>query len=241
MITLVMTMGAGRSFPATPPESEIVLPVTINEVPAGEASVIISGDDVYVPIATLELGRVTGLSWERILMVARLRNVERSIDGTPALSLRSLAPWTTFRLDEETLTLAITIDPALIAGSAIAIRDPRPPDIVYSHDTSTFLNYAVSSQGLSDLSAFAEIGSSIRGNLLYTALSSSPGRGLTRGLTHYTIDQRQHLRRLVFGDATVFGDELGGSGIIGGATVARNFDLDPYFIRFPSMSLRGMA
>ncbi|HUP47504.1 MAG TPA: fimbria/pilus outer membrane usher protein, partial [Thermoanaerobaculia bacterium] len=47
--------------------------------------------------------------------------------------------------------------------------------------------------------------------------------------------------RLVFGDATVFGDELGGSGIIGGATVARNFDLDPYFIRFPSMSLRGMA
>ena len=222
-------------------ENEIVLPVTINEVPHGETPVILAGDDFYVPVATLERAGLTGVSWQRVQTVARLRNAERMIEGQSAISLRSLAPWTTFRFDESNLTLAITMMPTLMTGTAVVVQDARPSDIVYSEDSSTFLNYAVTSAGLSDVSGIAEIGSSINGNLLYSSFSSAPGTPFRRGLTNYTIDQRDKLRRLMFGDAPVFVDELGGSGIIGGATASRSFDLDPYFIRFPSMSLQGIA
>ena len=222
-------------------ESEIVLPLTINEVSHGETPVILSGDDFYVPVSALERAGLSGISWERVQTVARLRNAERTIEGQPAISLRSLAPWTTFRFDEENLTLAITMTPTLMTGTEVVVQDARPSDIIYSEDTSTFLNYVVTSAGLSDVSGIAEIGTSINGNLLYSSFSSTPGNRFLRGLTNYTIDQRDKLRRLTFGDAPVFVDELGGSGIIGGATASRSFELDPYFIRFPSMSLRGIA
>lgn len=222
-------------------ETEIVLPVSINEIPQGETAVLIAGEDIYVPKATLEKAALTGVSWDRVQIVAGLRGAERLVAGEPALSLLALAPWTTFRLDEEQMTLSITIDPQLMRATSIAAADVRPDDIVYSTDVSTFLNYAVSSNAFSDLNAFAEIGSSVRGNLLYSSFSRSPGEGVTRGLTNYQIDQRQKLRRITFGDAAVISDELGGSGIIGGATVSRTFEVDPYFIRFPSLALRGTA
>lgn len=222
-------------------DTEIVLPITINAIRAGETPAIISGDDIYVPVSTLARGRVSGISWERVLTVARLRNAERMIGEEPAVSLRSLAPWTTFELREEDLTLAVTLDPHLLGSSMMVIEDARPADLKYSADKSSFLNYAVTSTGFSNISTFAELGSSIGGNLFYTSLASAPGAGVTRGITNYTIDQRDQLRRMIFGDASIITDELGGAGIIGGATLARSFELDPYFIRFPSMSLRGIA
>lgn len=239
MITFLVMPAAPSLFAQT--DTEVVLPVTINEVSQGETPVIISGDDVYVPVSTLERAGVTGISWSRVQNVARLRNAERSIAGASAVSLKSLAPWTTFDLDQENLILSIVIDPALIGATAVTIANARPPDIVYTQDNSTFLNYAVTTAGFDEVNAFTEIGSSIQGNLLYTSLSASEDGGVLRGLTNYTIDQRDKLRRLTFGDAPVFGDELAGTGIIGGATASRSFELDPYFIRFPSMSLRGTA
>ncbi|HUP45034.1 MAG TPA: hypothetical protein VM779_05935, partial [Thermoanaerobaculia bacterium] len=171
-VMLVMALAAG---PLSAQETEIVFPVIINAVPVGESNVLIVSDDFYLPVATLERGRVAGVSWERVLTVARLRNAERLVGGEPAVSLRSLAPWTTFQFDEAELRLSLTVDPNLLGASSMTVHDARPSDIRYSEDNSTFLNYAVSSSGFSGVTAFAEIGSSIGGNLLYTSLSSVPG------------------------------------------------------------------
>jgi outer membrane usher protein len=116
-----------------------------------------------------------------------------------------------------------------------------PPDIVYSKDKSTFLNYSVTDQPGHHPTFFAENGTSIAGNLLLNSVTRTTNGDFVRLLSSYTIDERQRLRRWTAGDTTVITDLLGGSGLIGGVTVQRNFNLDPYFVRYPPLNLRGTA
>jgi outer membrane usher protein len=64
---------------------------------------------------------------------------------------------------------------------------------------------------------------------------------VTRGLSEYIVDNNDRLRRWTFGDAVASTDTLGGAATLGGVTVSRNFNLDPYFIRYPSYGLAGTA
>ncbi|HVS33385.1 MAG TPA: fimbria/pilus outer membrane usher protein, partial [Thermoanaerobaculia bacterium] len=222
-------------------DTQLVLPLTVNEVGQGEVSVIISETDVFLPITAFERAGLTGVQWKRVQTVARLRRASRVIDEGDAVSLRALAPWVSYNFDEANLTLSVTTEPRFLGATSLTLQTARPENVVYSRDPSSFFNYAVSSVGLSDVSAFGELGSSLRGNLLYSTFSTTPDTGFVRGLTNYTIDERDSLRRWTVGDGTVLSGDLGGSGFVGGFTVSRSFDLDPYFIRFPSLTLGGAA
>jgi outer membrane usher protein len=222
-------------------DAELVLPITINAVPHGETPAIIAGNDVYVPISTLERTGLTGPMWERLQLVARLRGAERTIGDERAVSLRGLAPLATFVFDEANLTISVTVNPELMRRHELAITSARPADISYRHDPGGFFNYAVTATGSERPSGFGEAAVTAGRGLFYTAFSDTEEQGLIRGLTNWSYDQRNLLRRWTAGDASVFSDELGGAGIVGGFTVARRFEIDPYFIRYPSMSLRGIA
>src|SRR6185295_15701465 len=109
----------------------------------------------------------------------------------------------------------------------------------YAADKSTFVNYAISSTSLHSPAVFGEFGHSMHGKLLYSSFSRAPDGTFARGLTNLTVDDRFKMRRFTLGDAPVTtSDPLGGAALIGGATVERNFSLDPYFIRQPSLALR---
>jgi outer membrane usher protein len=222
-------------------ETTVVLPITINEVSRGETAVLMTGDDIFVPLATLERGGLAGPMWERLQLAATMRAAEKTIEGQRAVSLKSLAPWGTFAFDENALTLSVTFRPDLMMRRSFAISNAKPADISYRSDPSGFFNYAATTTGRATPSFFGETGVSLRGGLAYTAFSQSPGDGFRRGISNVSFDQRNVLRRWTAGDAAVFSDELGGSGLVGGITVARIFDIDPYFIRYPSVSLRGVA
>ena len=60
-----------------------------------------------------------------------------------------------------------------------------------------------------------------------------------RGLSSYIVDDLPHLRRWVAGDSVAAAGGLGGTVFLGGLSVSRNFDLDPYFVRYPTLSLAG--
>lgn len=236
---------AGALLVSTDPllaqDKAIPLPLTLNEVSKGEALAIPSGDDVFVRVSDLE-GGVTGSVWRRLLTFGRLRSgARRQVNGVEFISLRSLAPYIAYKFDEASLALAITAAPELLASTRLDVETGPPRGIVYSKDSSTFLNYALSSAPHQRLTGFGELGNSVAGNLLLNSFSRATSGDFVRLLSSYTIDERQSLRRWTVGDASTTTDLLGASALIGGVTVARNFNLDPYFVRYPPLNFRGTA
>lgn len=230
------------SRPAAAQPKEILLPFTFNEVPKGEVAVYLQGDDVFIAPADLQRSGMTGAMWRRLTAFARLVSGARKIiGGKEYLSLKAMAPYLGFKFDEATLSLSVTATPELLAETQLNVQLGPPADIVYSRDTSTFLNYSVTTQSGRHPTFFGESGTSIAGNLLLNTFARSQQRNLVRLLSSYEMDERARLRRWTLGDANVTSDLLGGAALIGGVTISRNFNLDPYFVRFPPLDLRGTA
>jgi outer membrane usher protein len=223
-------------------EKQIPFPLTFNEVSKGEVMAIPNGDDVLVRLSDLEGAGLTSGMWRRVLAFGRLRaGARRVVDGQEYISLRSLAPYVAFKFDEASLALAITASPELLSATRLDVESGPPRDIVYARDKSTFLNYSLTSAPHQRLSAFGELGTSVGGNLLLNSFSRAASGDFVRLLSSYTIDERQNLRRWTVGDASASTDLLGGSVLMGGVTVARNFNLDPYYVRYPPLNFRGTA
>ena len=238
--SLILGILAIVAFRVSAQDSQIPLPLTFNEVPKGDVNVVIRGADIFVRPVDLEQAGTTGPMWQRVLTFARLRGGSRiQAGGVEFISLTALAPLLTFKFDEANLSLSVTASPELLVPTALSVAGGPPKDLIYSKDTSTFLNYAATVGDVK--SAFLESGTSIKGNLLNNSISKSPNQSWTRLLSSYSMDDRTRLRRWTFGDANISTDSLGASTIVGGATVSRNFSLDPYFVRFPPLNFKGMA
>jgi outer membrane usher protein len=62
---------------------------------------------------------------------------------------------------------------------------------------------------------------------------------VVRGLSNVVLDDPAGLRRVTLGDAVTFSTGLGGSSLLAGISVTREFALDPYFVRQPLPRLAG--
>jgi outer membrane usher protein FimD/PapC len=60
-----------------------------------------------------------------------------------------------------------------------------------------------------------------------------------RLLTFLRTDSRETLMTLILGDLTATSGVLGTSPLLGGVSLSKNFSIDPYFIRFPSLTFSG--
>lgn len=237
-----MTVAAALLLNAASAGSQtLTFPWTLNEVPKGEIVAAIDDGDVLVRVDDLERAGVGGERWERLLKLSRLRRSVARDGAAGMVSLKTLAPLVSFAVDEENVSLAVVFDAALLKPTVIGRRDSVPENLVEARDRAGFLNYSVSTPAFDDFSAFAEIGATLPKGLLYSTFSRAADGPVVRGMTNFTIDQRRLLRRWTMGDAVVATDALGGGGIVTGLTVARNFSLDPYFVRYPGMNLNGTA
>ena len=228
------------AIPASSQENRIIVPVTINEVPKGEMLIAVQGDDVYVRITDLQQAGITGPMWSRIVNLARLR-ARVALQGEETIALKVFDPLLRYKFDEAALTLSMTVDPRLFGQTVYDLHVQKPADLQYSKDASTFFNYAVNTRGISEAGFSGETGTSIAGNLIYNSFFRPPHGKLTRSLSEYVVDDNTHLRRWTFGDAIASTDAIGGAASIGGVSVSRNFNLDPYFIRYPAYGLIGTA
>jgi outer membrane usher protein len=98
------------------------------------------------------------------------------------------------------------------------------------------VNYAVNYTSDKRVDLFSESALSVRGALLYNTFSAT-GHTATRGLTSMTVDQRAQMRRWIVGDSLGFTGPLGGDAWIAGITVTKEFTINPYFVRHPTLSL----
>lgn len=219
----------GEPEPAAEPRDEIEGPfsLVVNHVPAGDVILVLKGKDVFIDRADL---RAAGLELAG--------GEDAVVAGRRMLRLGSVSPPLRFELDEATIELRISAPPKLLPHTAIDLEAP-PPDIVYSTDPSAFFNYAPRLTDDGRLDLYEEMGLSVDGALLFSSAYLSNEQTPARGITQLIIDDRPALVRYTLGDALVRGSALGAGGFVGGITVTRSYELDPYAIKTPRIGLRG--
>jgi outer membrane usher protein len=202
--------------------------LSVNLIDKGEIFVILRDGDVLARISDLDQAGLHGLT-----------GTQEVFGGESYVSLTSLAPTITYELDEATLTLRLTVSPALLPPTVLNLRADRPPGLTYLQNPSAFVNYALNWSDFERFDAFSEAGISVAGNLLAGSFTRTAEGEFIRGYTSLTLDQRDSLRRWVIGDHFIGTGLLGGGAFLGGISVSRDFSLDPYLFRYPSLGFAG--
>lgn len=206
------------------------LTLEVNTVNAAEAFAVVRGTEVWIEVDALRRGGLTTIGGE-----------QEEVDGRTLVRLTSLAPQVAWTLDESALVVRLTVDPSLLATREIVLASSRPVGIQYRRDTSGFVNYALGWASGDQRTASIEGGLTLGRALFTTYLAADNFRGTLRGPTSITIDSRKDMRRWVLGDTFAATGTLGGALPLAGVAVSRDFDLDPYFVRYPMVGLAGTA
>jgi outer membrane usher protein len=213
------------------PSPAAPLDLVVNGSVHEPVQVVLRDGDALVPVRDLE---EAGLR--------RFEGRREAIDGRAFVSLRSLAPALSFEVDEQALALRVTARQEILARAALDLRPTsRPAELEVRGDASGFLNYSVQRRTDDRTSGFAEAGVSEGGRLLYSSGQLLYDGTAARGLTSLTLDDVGSLRRVVVGDGFAASSGLGGGVLLGGLSLAREYGLDPYFVRAPMPQLGGFA
>jgi outer membrane usher protein len=203
-----------------------VVRLSVNQVEKGDVIVLLSPGDVLIRVTDLAESGLSGFSGER-----------QTVAGDLYVSLASLAPAATYKVNEKELTLEISARNDLLGRKVLDLRSPRPEGIEYTRNTTGFLNYALTERTGAPFSVVGEAGISLGGPLLLSNFSQVGGRFI-RGSSSLTFDERDRLRRWTIGDTPANSVSALTAGLpLLGIGVSRNFNLDPYFIRLPSLGI----
>ena len=205
-----------------------ILQLSLNGVERREVTAILRGGDVLVRVDDLAKAGLRNFAGQR-----------ETVDGDVYVSLASLAPELTFGFEEHTLMLRLTAQPRYLAPTVQDFLFGRPPGLVYTEDIAAFLNSSISGLDFDRFTWTGEAGLSIKNTLLFSSASRDDHGTLSRGLTNFTVDDRFRLIRWLVGDRFDTTGGLGGTAQLGGFSISREFSLDPYFIRFPTVGLSG--
>ncbi len=164
------------------------------------------------------------------------------------VSLRSLAPGVSFSLHMQESALLITAEPQLLEKYVINMGYARPASVTYTKENSAFLNYAITysagdSFDFNSLSIPAEMGLFISDYLFYSNVSytkTNTESSLVRMMTNITKDDTVNIIRYTAGDFFATSGALGGSGILAGVSMTKNFSLNPYFVKYQGLNLSGL-
>ena len=209
-------------------DQRALLDLVVNQVEKGQAVVMLRGADVWMSVDALEDADVHWFGGDREI-----------VDGFPWVRLGSLAPGIAVQLNERDLVLSLTVSPSFLNATHVNLQTNRPSGLVYGRSPSVVLNYSLNWDRNAGYGAFTDARLSAGGALVATTLLRSANQTLARGQTSMTLDDRPHLRRWVIGDAFANTGVLGGGAFLGGVSVSREYGLDPYFLRFPSLDMAG--
>jgi outer membrane usher protein len=217
--------------PTDEEQQRALLDLVVNEGARGQVLVLVRTSDVLVQVEALQRVGVGNFSGKR-----------ETIEDAAWVSLKSLAPGITYQFDERALALRVTVQPQhLVNVTRLDFRNADRPAYERRQSTSAFLNYGAEWRTHAGLAGTAETGLSMRGSLASATWTWTEGEVPIRGLSSVTFDRQRGLQRIVAGDSYVADANLGGSAFLGGVRVASEYSLDPYFVRYPTLGLSGMA
>ena len=129
----------------------------------------------------------------------------------------------------------------MFGTTVVTFDNNRPAGLVYQRAPSAFVNYGATWGSHDGRTMNLESGVTLGAALATSSLSLSSYGRPARGLSSVTVDDRRRLNRYVAGDTVVSTGPLGGALQVAGASVSRDFNLDPYFIRYPTTGLSGVV
>jgi outer membrane usher protein len=224
------------SPPATGAET-IIVEVVLNGEPRGEyfvnlaeeGDVLMASDDLIAMSIPLPPGEVV------------------RIDDVPYRSLRAMEG-VDFTLDQKTLSLLLTVDPDLLPRRTVDFSVERKQKVLFPRESSLFLNYAVDYLDFGPDQKGVNLSNQLgirRGNGLF--LTDSIYRGadvqarFVRLMSSLLVERRESLARWTVGDFFASSGELGGSVNLGGIGYAKRFEINPYLLRYPTLSFAGVV
>ncbi|MBI2358337.1 MAG: fimbrial biogenesis outer membrane usher protein [Deltaproteobacteria bacterium] len=216
---------------------ELILRVAVNTLAKGDFIVLMTPDgDV----------RLKTRDFARLGIKDPGKHIE--IRGEKYVSLKSLEPDVTFKVDLTELKLDIQVSAQLL-GETVRDLSTGLPRGRLAKDTSAFFNYAASYETTKDFGAGTftvptEIGMRYGDFLLLSTSSfqrNEDEKSFVRLHTSILKDDPEKLRRFTLGDFTGLSGPLGSSVLMGGLSIAKNFAIDPYFWRFASPGFEGIA
>ena len=211
----------------------VILRVFLNEEVIGDSVLVLMPDgDILIKREDLESTRLEqGLG----------KDVIR--DGETYVSLKSIES-IDIALDEKTAILKLRAAPRLFQGQTIGIAYKRPQKVIFPVDNSAFLNYGLLyDKDAEKFNLSTEAGVRIGDYLGFSSFSHTYGKEedyeITRLMSFIRTDDRENMRTFIIGDFTGGGAPLGGSPLMGGISITKNYSVNPYFIRYPALTLEG--
>ncbi|MDP1610659.1 MAG: fimbria/pilus outer membrane usher protein [Sulfuritalea sp.] len=168
------------------------------------------------------------------------------VEGAAYFSLQGLHA-SELRFDEGRLALFVTLPPERLPKKALDLQPGRPERVMEPSDDSAFFNYRAltmggSAGGHGTTTLSTELGVRLGDFLLRSesthARGAGPGQDIRYG-TSLTHDDRRSLRRWTVGDFTATSGDLGGVMNLGGISLSKSYQIDPYFIRQPMAGFTG--
>ena len=138
----------------------------VNDEPKGDVEIVQTADGPWIDPAVL-IGA-------GVLKVPEGRRQVFAPDTTSRVLLASLAPQITFTLDEAEIRLIISVDPALLSTTELAISNPRPPGWKVSSNSAFFLNYSANWSTDDTTIGYGELGVHLFGALFETRCQHRP-------------------------------------------------------------------
>jgi outer membrane usher protein len=205
--------------------------LVLNEEPKGDIEIVLTPEGPWVdPAVIIAAGVRTLPEGDRRVFAP---------DTIARVSLASLAPAITFKLDEAEIRLLLSADPALLNPTELAISNPRPPGWKVTSNNAVFMNYSVNWSTDDKAAGYGELGAHLFGALFQTAAGVDQTGAVTPGLTSLTVDQVHSRRRWVLGDTIGRTTTLGSSPVVGGFSVSTQQDVDPYYAIYPAPQITG--
>ena len=215
-------------------QESVILQLILNEENKGDFFLLSAPDnDIWIKRDELDmLGLKEGLG----------RDIQ--FNGETFVSLESITGLE-FSINYEDVSLVITAVPQLFKKHSVDTSYKKPYKVTYTTGKSAFLNYAFiydheTVDTLLDISG--ELGVSI-GNYFGMATfiyeDTEDANDFLRLMTNITLDNRDKLTTTTVGDFSASSGTVGSTAVLGGINLSKNFSIDPYLLKFPSLDLTG--
>lgn len=217
----------------------VILKVTVNHEEKGEFWINMTEDGDY--LLRVEDLKKMGLS--------QLKGKISVTEGEEFLSVRS-SEGVKIEFDEKKLILDLTVDPRLLGKTQFELRYPRQAKVYYPKDVSGFLNYNVTTYAgnsftydrtvLTDQLGFRAGDFLLLSDSSYTHRKDEGGQ-FVRLMSSITYDRREGMERAIFGDFFGTSGPFGSTVNMGGISYSKNYNINPYFIKYPEIGFSGLA
>ncbi len=210
---LVTVMAIGWPNRVLASDQRAVLTFKINNVAKSDVTVELRGDDVLVRRGDLDAAGIRGFDYH-------------GAKEQDFIDLKSLAPDLAYRVDDQALTLELTVKVDHLPVSTFNYR-PRTTLTLSKPARSAFLNYSIGLSPQWGAQVSSELGTRVGAGTFQNDLSFSGAGSGNAVVTRWIMDSPRANERLTLGDAQLSTGDLGASVQLFGATVERYFGLNP--------------